>query len=170
DRIGDATGLSTVLVTSRVSGSTLQLRGQGGVQCETGIWRFGGAVRTPGLNLYRDGSIALDGVLDARTGSVGASLFDTNASFESHLPWEFQGGVGIVGDRCAVEFDLLGYTAISSYTLMASNQPMVVYTDVGAAPPAVLLQPFNGLTSVSDGVVNVGVGGHFKVFKDRNLR
>src|SRR5262245_34923490 len=47
DRVADATGLQTLLVTSRVSGTDLQLRGQGGVQYDVSNWRLGGAVRTP---------------------------------------------------------------------------------------------------------------------------
>jgi len=171
DRIGDATGLETVLVTSRVSGTAFQLRGQGGVQYDTGEWRFGGAVRTPGVNLYRDGTISLDGVLSPITGSLGASLFDTDASFECHIPWEFQAGVGLVRERYALELDLQAYTGIAAYPLMASGQPFVVYVDTGAGtPPAVISQPFGGLISESDSVFNVGVGGSFKVMKSRNLK
>jgi hypothetical protein len=170
DRIADVTGLQTLLVASRVSGTDLQLRGQGGVQYDRGDWRFGGAVHTPGVSFYRSGSVALDGVLDARTGSIGASLFDTDAGFRYHLPWEFQGGIALVRTRFEIEVDVQGYTPISAYSLVTSDQPTRVYGDTGVGqPPFVLSQPFQGLTSESQGVVNVGGGGQFKVFKDRNF-
>ena len=52
DRLADNTGLKTLLVTSRTSGTTVQLRAQAGVQYDTSRWRFGAAVHTPGLRLY----------------------------------------------------------------------------------------------------------------------
>ena len=56
ERIADATGLRSVLIAARASGSALQLRGQGGAQYKTGRWSFGGALRTPGLTIHRSGS------------------------------------------------------------------------------------------------------------------
>ena len=37
-------------------------------------------------------------------------------------------------------------------------------------PPTVLSRPFDGFTSASNGVVNVSLGGHVKVFRDKDLR
>jgi hypothetical protein len=42
DRIGDASGLQSLLISTRISGSALQLRSQVGVQYEQQEWRFGG--------------------------------------------------------------------------------------------------------------------------------
>ena len=92
DRLADASGLRSLLVTARASGSAFQVRSQGGVQFDAGAWRVGGSVRTPGLTFYRSGIVTLDGVI-SEPGATGASLFDTDAKLEYHLPWEFQGGV-----------------------------------------------------------------------------
>ena len=46
-------------------------------------------------------------------------------------------------------------------------------TDVVSAlggPPSVLSRPFDGLTSASNGVVNVSLGGQVRVMPDRDLR
>jgi hypothetical protein len=170
-RVANPEDLRTLLVTSRVSSWALQLRGQGGVQYDTDRWRFGAALRTPGLNLFRGAGLSNDATLSVPPDSLGASTFDTDASFENHLPWEVQAGAAFVASRFEIEVDVLGYSSISPYTMIATDQPTLVYVDAGAGvPPTVLSRPFEGLTSASDGTINVGVGGRFKVLKDRNLR
>jgi hypothetical protein len=170
DRIAD-TGLRTVLVGARASGSVFQIRAQGGVQYDTTQFRFGGAVRTPGLTINRNGVLTLDGVLDLGSASLGASLFDADARFDYRLPWEIQGGAAYVRDRAEVEFDIQTYTPISAYSLLSTDHPTAIYGDAGTgSPPTVLLRPFSGLTSESNGVVNVAVGGHFRPFRERDFR
>jgi hypothetical protein len=171
DRIADASGLHSLLVSARASGSSLQIRGQGGVQYDRGIWRLGGAVRSPGLSIHKSGSVILDGLLDEQSASLGASLFDPEADLEYHLPWEFQGGAAFVTPRVEIEFDVHAFTPIDAYPMLSSEEPVRLYTDAGTSgPPAVVSRPFAGLTSASEGVVNVSVGGHVRLFKDRDLR
>jgi hypothetical protein len=98
-------------------------------------------------------------------------LFDPDAAFSYRLPWEFQGGVAFVKDRAQFEFDLSGYSAISAYSMVATGQPSVTYGDNGTGnAPSIVTRPFPGLTSASNGVVNVGAGGHILLFKERTLR
>jgi hypothetical protein len=124
-----------------------------------------------GPDVYRSGTITQDGVLDSHTGSLGASLFDTNPRFEFHLPWEFQGGAAYVRDRYELEADLLAYTPVNAYSLISTNAPTIVYGSAGPnVPPSVMPQPFPGLTSESNGLVNVGVGGHIRPLQDRDFR
>ena len=172
DRIADGTGLRSLLVTARVTGSSILLRAQGGVQYDmTPHWRVGGAVRTPGATLIRSSSLTLDGVLDAGNASLGASLFDPSAQFAYHLPWELQGGAAFVHERVQFEVDVEGYTAISAYTMVGTSEPSVTYGDRGAnVPPSIVMQPFAGLTSASKGIVNVSAGGQVVLLKDRSLR
>jgi len=171
DRLADSTGLRTVLVTARTSGSSVQLRSQFGVQYDTSQFRLGAAVRTPGLKLYRSGSVTLDGTLDAGPGSLGASMFDPDATFEQHQPWEFQGGGAWVHERVELELDLQAFSPISAYSMVSSDQPTLTYVDAGTnQPPTVVSRPFGGFTTESNGVVNVSAGGHVKLLKDRDLR
>ena len=172
DRIADNTGLKSLLVSSRVTGSSILLRGQGGVQYDmTSHWRVGGAVRTPGATLIRSSTLTFDGVLDAGSASLGASLFDPSAQFAYHLPWEFQGGTAFVHERAQFEVDVEGYTAISAYTMVGTSESSVTYGDKGTnVPPSIVTQPFGGLTSASNGVVNVSAGGHVVLLKGRSLR
>ena len=144
------------MVTSRTSGSALQLRSQAGVQYHRAQWRFGAAIRTPGLTFYRSGAMTFDGLLDAGASSLGASVFDPEAEFEYHLPWEFQGGAAWVRDRIELEVDLQAYSSIDAYSMLATDNPVLVYGDAGTnRPPSVLSQPFAGIRSASDSVVNV---------------
>jgi hypothetical protein len=171
DRIADSSGLRSLLVSSRASGSAFQLRSQAGVQYDTSRWRFGAAVRTPGLTLHRSGVVTLDGLLDAGASSLGASVFDPDADFEYHLPWEFQGGAAWVRDRFELELNLQAYSSIDAYSMLATDQPVLIYGDTGAdRRPSVLSQAFPGLTSASDGVANVSAGGHVRLFENRDLR
>jgi hypothetical protein len=171
DRIADSTGLRSVLVSARAAGSAILMRLQAGAQYDVGVWRFGAAMRTPGATILRSGTVTLDGLLDNGPTSQGASLFDPDAHLEYHLPWEFQGGAAYVHDRVQFEVDLQAYTPVAAYSLISSDHPTVTYSDAGASvPPTVVTRPFGGLTSASDGVINVSAGGHFVLLKDRTLR
>jgi hypothetical protein len=171
DRIGNSTGLKTLLVSSRTSGSAIQLRAQVGAQYDTKAFRFGAAIRTPGATIHRSGVVTLDGALDPGTGSLGASVFDPDASFEYHLPWEFQGGAAWVHERIELEVDLQTYSSISAYAMLSTPNPAVIYVDRGnGQAPSVITQPYPGLTSQSDAVYNVHGGGNVKLLKNRDMR
>ena len=171
DRVADPASLRSLLVSARAAASAWQLRTQGGLQYDKGAWRLGGAIRTPGLTFHRSGSVIADGVLANDPGSLGASLFDADAEMEYHLPWEFQGGAAFVSPRVELEVDVQAYTSVGAYALLASEQPVLLYSDAGPnAPPLVTTRPFQGMTAASDGVVNVAAGGHLRPWKDRDLR
>jgi hypothetical protein len=170
DRIASSTGLQSVLVSGRSSASALGLRAQGGAQYDHDHWRFGMAVRTPGLKLHRSGVVTIDGVLDAGKSGLGSSLFDVNPTVEYHLPWEFQGGAAVVASRFEFEVDVQAFTPIAAYPLISSANPVLVYADAGTGTaPSVTSRPFGGLISESDGVVNVGAGGHVRLLENRKL-
>jgi hypothetical protein len=171
DRLTGGAGLQSLLVSSRSSASALQLRSQLGVQRDVARWRFGAAVRTPGLTLHRSAALTLDAVLDAGASSLGSSVFDADATIEYHLPWELQGGGAWVANRVELEVDLQAYSSIDAYPLISTSNPALIYGDAGAnQPPAVISRPFPGLISASDGVVNVTAGGDVRLFANRDMR
>jgi hypothetical protein len=171
DRQSGATGLKSLLATARTSMSAIQIRSQGGVQYDVSHWRLGAAVRTPGATLHRSGAVTFDALLDSGASSLGASVFDADAASEYHLPWEFQGGAAWVGGRVEAEIDVHAFSSIEAYPLIATAQPTLIYSDAGAnQPPTVSSQPFGGLTSASDDIVNVAAGGHARLFKNRDFR
>jgi hypothetical protein len=171
DRVADTSSVRTLLVSARASGTAEQLRAQGGVQYDTPLLRFGAAIRTPGLTARREGTIILDGIVDQGATSLGSSLFDANARFDYRLPWELQAGVAYVADRGEAEINVRAYTPIAAYSLLATDEPVRIYADAsGNSVPAVTTRPFGSLTSASDGVVNVTIGGHARLIRGRNLR
>jgi hypothetical protein len=171
DRLGNASGLKTLLVSSRTSASAIQMRAQGGVQYDTSQWRLGAAFRTPGATIHKSGALTLDALLDSGVSSIGASVFDPDAASEFHLPWEFQGGAAWVHPRVEAEVDLQAYSPIAKYALVSTAKPSVIYSDVGGSqPPTVTTQPFGGLMSHSDGVVDISAGGYLKLMESRDMR
>lgn len=171
DRIADGTGLNSLLVTSNATASAFQLRSQFGAQYDVARWRFGAAVRTPGITLHRSGEVTLDAVLDAGPSSLGSSVFDPKASAEYHLPWEFQGGAAWVGDRVELELDAQAYSSIDAYPLVSTSSPVLIYGDAGTnQPPSVIARQFPGMISASDSIVNVSAGGHVRLFATRDMQ
>jgi hypothetical protein len=54
--------------------------------------------------------------------------------------------------------------------MISTTNPVLVYADAGTGTaPSVTSRPFGGLISASDGVVNVGAGGHVQLFANRKL-
>ena len=122
DRVADAGGLRSLLVSGRASGTAYQIRTHGGVQYQRSGVRLGATVRTPGVTMMRSGTVILDSVVDLGASSIGASLFDPDATFDYHLPWEFQGGGAYVRDRVQLEVELQTFGSISPYAMLASGQ------------------------------------------------
>jgi hypothetical protein len=162
DRVASDTELVSLLISSRGSGTAIQVRPLLGLQYDVSTHvLFGAAVRTPALTLYESGSYTAEAVADAGAGSQGVSFFDPNAAFEYRFPFEIHAGVARVTPRTEIEVDVHGFTPIGAYTLLSSSQPIVTYAAAGnGTAPVIGMEPFNGLTSQSRGVVNVSVGGH----------
>jgi hypothetical protein len=76
-----------------------------------------------------------------------------------------------VSDRLELELDVQAYSSIGAYSMIATQQPTLIYTDSGSNRlPSVMSQPFAGLTSASDSVVNVSAGGQVRLLRGRDLR
>jgi hypothetical protein len=169
DRIADAATLRSLVVASRATGSALQINPLFGVQYDGAHHlRLGALIQTPAVSFHRNGVITQDGQLDVGTASVGASVFDADADFQQHRPWEISGGAAYVGTRAEIEVDLHGYTSVSPYPLLATGEPTVIYGDVGTQPPTITTTPFTAFTTASRGIVNVAVGGHVRLDPDKS--
>src|SRR4030095_5267720 len=108
-----------------------QIRTHAGVQYDLPTVHLGATVRTPALTIQRDGAVTLDSVFDAGAGSLGASVFDRDAAFEYHLPWEFQGGAAYLRDRVELEVEIQTFGSIAPYALLSTDRPTVIYCDAG---------------------------------------
>jgi hypothetical protein len=167
DRIANSSTLTSLLVNSRASGSAVQINPLMGMQYDMSHMRFGALVQTPSFSILKSGVLTQDAELDGGGSSLGASVFDANATFEQHTPWQISGGAAYVGSRGELEFDLHGYTSVAAYSLLSTGQPIVVYSDTLTAAPVVTTKPYAGLTTASKGIVNVAVGGHVKILPEK---
>jgi len=172
DRIAEPTGLRTLLVSSVVRGSDMKIGAVGGIQVDVHPHiRVGGVLRTSGLSIYRSGTATLDGTDKNGAASEGASFFDPSAEFHYNVPFEMTGAIAYVGSRGEIETAVHGYTSVSPYSLISSPEEAILYHDNGlGGPPSFTKQAFAGLTSASKSIANVSVGGHYKLFADRELR
>jgi hypothetical protein len=172
DRIAEPTGLRTLLVSSIVRGSDMKIGAVGGFQADLHAHiRVGAVLRTSGFSIYRSGTATLDGTDKNGAASEGASFFDPSAEFHYKLPFEITGAIAYVGNRGEIETAVHGYTSISPYSLISSPEQAILYHDDGlGGPPTFTQQAFAGLTSASKSIANVSVGGHYKLFSDRELR
>jgi hypothetical protein len=172
DRVSSSTGLGTLLLSTRKTGSTLQLRPILGVQYDpSATWRVGLVMRTPAATLHRSGNYAVDGTLNTGGASEGISIFDNSAKFTYKMPWEFQAGAAYIGTRAQAEFDVQQFTGVSAYSLLASGNPIIIYRDAGqGGPPTIEARPFDGVTSASRAITNVTVGGHYQLTADHSYK
>lgn len=171
DRLATSTGLTSVLIESRASGSAMQVRPTAGVQYDVSKHVLLGATfRFPAVTLERSGSYTADAIA-AGSSDQGLSFFDPSAAFEYHFPVELHGGAAYLGKRVEIEFDVHGYTKVATYAMLSSTQPIITYADGGpGAPPVIQTQPFSGFTSQSRGIVNVSAGGQVKLTADGRWR
>lgn len=166
DRVSGADGLSTALISSRREGNAFQLRPILGVQFDPSPkWKVGVVVRTPAATLYRSGQYAADATMNSGTASQGVTFFDTDAKYTDRLPWEIQGGVGYIGRRAQVEVDVQGFSGGSSYAVLASGQPILIYNATGAGAPTITTQTFDGAISSPRAIANVTIGGHYQILE-----
>jgi hypothetical protein len=172
DRVSSNTGLRTLLLTSRKSGSNLQLRPVLGVQYDPSAgFRVGFVMRTPAATLYRSGQYASDGTLHVGSATAGLSIFDNEAKFTYKLPWEFQAGVAYIGQRAQAEFDVQQFTGLPSYALIASSNPLVIYRDDGqGGSPTIETRAFDGLSSSNRPVTNFTIGGQYQLSANHSYK
>ncbi|HKV98669.1 MAG TPA: hypothetical protein VJN96_02535 [Vicinamibacterales bacterium] len=166
DRVSSSSGLSTALISSRRSGSAFQLRPVLGAQFDPApAWKVGVVVRTPGWTLHRSGVYAADGTINVGTATQGVSFFDADARFTDRLPWEIQGGVGYIAKRAQVEVDVQAFSGGSAYAVLASDQPIVIYSANGPTTPVITTQTFAGAMSSPRAIANVTIGGHYQILE-----
>jgi len=162
DRLGGPTSLRSLIIETRASGSTFQMRPLFGAQFDVSPHvHVGGTIRTPALTLYKSASATAESLAENGSASIAASFFDADAEFAYHQPFEFHGGIAYTATRGEIELDVHAYTPISAYAMIASDQPIVTYVNPGAGlAPVVSTQPYGGAISQSRGLANIAVGGH----------
>jgi hypothetical protein len=166
DRVNDPTGLRTLLFTSDAGGSIDHARLIFGTQYDPiPAVRLGFTVRTPGLSYGHSGSTKLDATLTGDNYTLGATAFDTGAQFDYKLPVETVVAAAFVSTRTEIEADVKSYSSIDPYTVLSSGQPLTIYTDYADGSAGTIdNRTLPALTSSSNSVTNVTVGGHVVVW------
>jgi hypothetical protein len=171
DRETDPSVLRSLLVSSRLGGSALQMRPVLGAQIDLSpTWQAGVMFRAPGFTIRRTGTAILEGTVGSESGSLGASFFDPDARFDQKLPSELHTGLAYLGERFQVEFDVQAYTSIDGYAMFSSEEPVLAYADRPGLTPTVTSTAFPGVISASRGFANVAVGGHYLLSPSRSMR
>ncbi len=146
------------------SGSIWNLTGTLGVQWDVmDHVVLGAMVRLPGLKIVQSGRLSYSN-FDARSTPWNQTTFnDQDATFDYRLP--FDGNVGLAwrSRNFEIEADLRFHSAISPYTLLASNQPISVTSTDLAGNPVFSTQTFPGVTNGARAVWNVAVGGRYNL-------
>ena len=170
DRIADTSGLRSLLVSSRARAPRSSSGPRAACSTDAGHWRLGGAFRSPGADVSQVGR-------DFWTASWPASPIVGSLDFRSGRATRVPPAVGVSGRR-----------GVCHAPRRAGVRPPCLHADrrvsVALVRPAraalrrcgseraasVTSRPFAGLTSESDGIVNVSAGGHVRLLKDRDLR
>ena len=165
DRIATPQANRTLLFSSRAGGSIDAIRFTIGAQFQPTPWlRFGLVSRNPGLRFGSQGTVGVDSTLDGGGPSVGATVYDSAASFEFKMPYELAGGIALIGKRAEFEVDVKGYASVPSYTLLSTSQPLTIYRDPGNnAGGSIETRPFPAITTQFTAVTNYTGGGHVRI-------
>jgi len=146
-------------------GSIWNLTGTLGVQWDaTENIVVGAMMRTPGLKIIQSGSLTYQNV-DNRSTPWNQTFFtDREATFDYRLPLDVNVGVAWRSKAFEAEFDLRYHSAISEYTLLASDKLIAVTTtDPATGLPVYSTQPFPGVTNGARTVWNFALGGRYNL-------
>jgi hypothetical protein len=168
DQYRTASGLSALLIEGRGAASALHLRFTGGVQYDPSrTLRLAAVVRTPGIPLWSSGSYFQEGLSELGASTTTASFFEPSPELNVRIPLEAKLGAAYVGPRAQVEADLLMYSGAGTYNAFQSGQTLTVLTDPGlGGVPTKRDYPFDPVVVDTRAVVNVAVGGLYKVTAD----
>jgi len=124
---------------------------------------LGVTVRFPGLKITSSGSIIGQNV--DNNGAIWSQRFfrDEDASFDFKLPWDVNFGLAWNSRVFGVEADLRYHSAISSYAMFDSAQPVQIVTTAPNGTPVVTNQPFPTVQNGAKQVWNWAIGGRVNI-------
>ena len=152
------TSTSAVLRTLDGGGSVWNLTGNFGAQFDiTEHLTVGATLRLPGLKVASSGSLTTQDVV-----STGKQVFfkDLDASFDYKLPTEVDFGIGWQSKWFGFEADVRYHAAVTTYNLLASQNPVETVTTAPDGTPAVINTPFPGIQNGAKPVWNWAIGGN----------
>jgi len=127
--IRDGRNLQTVIQSIDFSGNTLHLLASGSLQADPFRWlSLGLVVRTPGFALVRGATVRYESQTSTLEKHELALLNDGSAEFDLRKTWKFTLGVAVHFWKMQLEADLRWYPASSTYTLLATQEPIKITT------------------------------------------
>ncbi len=167
-----ADGLSSLLIDARSSASAVHARVTAGAQYEASpAVRLAAVVRSPGIGLCSSGERYQDGLATIGATKISASLFEQDGRVTFRVPIEVRFGAAWVRPRGEIEIDLLAHGNGGIYEAFRGSAPILVVRDSGTGDaPAVQEYQANASTVDSTAVVNIAVGGQFKLTANGSWR
>jgi long-subunit fatty acid transport protein len=164
-----AAGNDSILRAADGTGATWGGQGTFGVQWDvTERLSTALSLRTPTFTIIRSGALSYQGV-EIRQGTQGPTttevyFTDPQARFTYQLPFTLNLGVAWREPRFDVEVDVRFHTAIPTYMLMTSSQPVVtIVSPAGGSQQPPVESPFPGLTYGASAVWNFALGGRYQL-------
>ncbi len=159
-----ATTANAFLRTVDASGSIWDLTADVGLQWDiTPNLVLGALLRAPGLKLLSSGALTYQDVDNNGTPWSQAFFHDRSATFDYQFPLEVNVGLGWHSKLFELEGDLRYHTAISAYSLFASQVPIQVTTTGPGGVPVVTSKPFPAVQNAARQVWNWAAGGHINI-------
>ena len=162
----DGRNLQTVIQTIDFSGNTLHLLATGSLQTDPfPFLSLGLVVRTPGMAILRGANVRYESQIATLAQHQLALLNDGSAEFDLRKTWKFTLGIAIKFWKLQLEGDLRWYPASSTYTLLATQQPVVVTTQLPGEGTVVTQQQFASIPFATRQVWSGSLGMRLRLSK-----
>jgi hypothetical protein len=163
DQLLSSTSQANQIRSSLVSASSVGMLLGLGVQYDISErWKAGLSIRTPSLRLWGSSKINSENLNSSGGQTTDTSFYDDSAYFRYRLPLAANLGIGYIGHGFEVEADLRYHSAVGTYTMFKSDQPIVTSSNSGGAPTT-SSQSFSDIETSFRNVVNFAVGGKYTV-------
>jgi hypothetical protein len=162
----DGRNLQTVIQSVDFSGNTLHLLASGSLQADPWHWiSLGLVVRTPGMSILRGANVRYESQIATLQQHQLALLNDGNAEFDLRKTWKATLGVAIKFWKLQLEGDLRWYPASATYTLLATQQPIQVTTQLPGQGTVVTEEQFASIPFATRQVWSGSLGMRLRLSK-----
>jgi long-subunit fatty acid transport protein len=167
-------GDTALLRTADGTGTTWGGLGTFGIQWDiTDRLLAGASMRTPTFTIIQTGGLTYEGtgIAHSASGPTTTETYfnDPNATFTYKLPLTVNFGLAWREPRFDVEIDVRFHSAIKTYDLLASSQPVITTIAYPDGHMETTSQPFSGLTYAASAVWNFAIGGRYQLDESWSL-
>lgn len=130
--------------------------------------RAGLSIRTPSVRLWGSSKINYDSLSSTGGQTTNTNFYDDSAFFRYRLPLAVNLGIGYSAPGFEIEADLRYHSAVGTYTMFSSDQPIVTSSNTGGAPTT-SSQSLSDIETSFRNVVNFAVGGKYSLSSSVDL-